>query len=120
MDLSELDLDAARAAIAAAASSDELAELRKRLVGKAVSEFTAAVDAALEARQSELAPAVVGDAPLDLTLGSHGRRRGHLHLVTQCQRELEDVFVSLGYRVAEGPEVEDDWLRLPRTRRRSK
>jgi phenylalanyl-tRNA synthetase alpha chain len=29
--------------------------------------------------------------------------------VTQCQRELEDVFVSLGYRVAEGPEVEDDW-----------
>ncbi|MEO6467537.1 MAG: phenylalanine--tRNA ligase subunit alpha, partial [Acidimicrobiia bacterium] len=29
--------------------------------------------------------------------------------VTQCQRELEDVFVSLGYQVAEGPEVEDDW-----------
>ena len=46
---------------------------------------------------------------LDLTLGGHGRPRGHLHLVTQCQRELEDVFVSLGYKVAEGPEVEDDW-----------
>ena len=35
--------------------------------------------------------------------------RGHLHLVTQVQRELEDIFVGLGYRVAEGPEVEDDW-----------
>ena len=29
--------------------------------------------------------------------------------MTQCRRELEDVFVSLGYQVAEGPEVEDDW-----------
>ncbi len=35
--------------------------------------------------------------------------RGHLHLVTQVQRELEDIFVGLGYQVAEGPEVEDDW-----------
>ena len=46
---------------------------------------------------------------LDLTIGGHGRERGHLHLVTQVQRELEDIFVGLGYRVAEGPEVEDDW-----------
>ena len=35
--------------------------------------------------------------------------RGHLHLVTQVRQELEDIFVSMGYEVAEGPEVEDDW-----------
>jgi phenylalanyl-tRNA synthetase alpha chain len=46
---------------------------------------------------------------LDLSVGGHGRARGHLHLVTQVQRELEDIFAGLGYRVAEGPEVEDDW-----------
>ena len=46
---------------------------------------------------------------LDLTLGGHGRQRGHLHLVTQVQRELEDIFVGMGYRVVQGPEVEDDW-----------
>ena len=46
---------------------------------------------------------------LDLTLGGHGRERGHLHLVTQVQRELEDIFVGMGYRVVQGPEVEDDW-----------
>ena len=46
---------------------------------------------------------------VDLTLGGHGRHLGHLHLVTQVRRELEDIFVGLGYRVAEGPEVEDDW-----------
>jgi phenylalanyl-tRNA synthetase alpha chain len=130
---SELDLDAARARIRAAGTVEELDAARRELtgkgsvaarvkqsikdlpgeqkpvVGKAVSEFTAAVAAAIEARQLELAPAGPTDAALDLTLGGHGRNRGHLHLVTQCQRELEDVFVSLGYQVGEGPEVEDDW-----------
>ncbi len=133
MDLSELDLDAARAAIAAAADADELTEVRKRLVGKkgavgrikesiktldaadrpkvgqAVNAFTAAVEATVTKREAELGPSGPTEPPLDLTLGGHGAGRGHLHLVTQCQRELEDVFVSLGYQVAEGPEVEDDW-----------
>jgi phenylalanyl-tRNA synthetase alpha chain len=35
--------------------------------------------------------------------------RGHLHLVDQTQRELEDVFVAMGFTVAEGPEAETDW-----------
>ncbi len=133
MDLSELDLDAARAAIAAAASADDLAELRRRLVGKGgvaararesikdldaadrpafgrgVTDFTKAVEAALAEAELALAPASPTEPPLDLTLGGHGRVRGHLNLVTQATRELQDIFVSLGYQVAEGPEVEDDW-----------
>jgi len=36
-------------------------------------------------------------------------RRGHLSLVTQTRDELEDVFVGMGFQVAEGPEVETDW-----------
>ncbi|HEX5267338.1 MAG TPA: phenylalanine--tRNA ligase subunit alpha [Acidimicrobiales bacterium] len=46
---------------------------------------------------------------MDLTevLGDSGR--GHLHLLTQTRDELEDVFVGMGYRVAEGPEAETDW-----------
>jgi phenylalanyl-tRNA synthetase alpha chain len=35
--------------------------------------------------------------------------RGHLSLVTQARDELEDVFVGMGFTVAEGPEVETDW-----------
>jgi phenylalanyl-tRNA synthetase alpha chain len=128
-----LDLDAARAEIAAAGSMEELDQIRRRLtgkrspvaqvkesikdlpaeerpeVGKVVSAFTTAVGTAIETRTAELDPAGAEEPPLDLTLGGHGRERGHLHLVTQCRRELEDVFVSLGYQVAEGPEVEDDW-----------
>ena len=34
---------------------------------------------------------------------------GHLHLVTQAIERLEDVFVGLGFTIAEGPEVETDW-----------
>ncbi len=46
---------------------------------------------------------------LDLTEVTEGSRIGHLHLVTQAIMELEDVFVGLGFTVAEGPEVETDF-----------
>ena len=79
--------------------------------GQAVGAYRAAVGEALTARRAELEAAAAADTGgrIDLTLGTHGRGRGHLHLVTQIRRELEDIFVGLGYRIAEGPEVEDDW-----------
>ena len=46
---------------------------------------------------------------LDLTEVVGAAARGHLHLVNQTRRQLEDVFVGMGYSVAEGPEVETDW-----------
>ena len=80
--------------------------------GKAVGAYKARVAAAVDARRAELAAEAASTAPLDaldLTLGGHARPRGHLHLVTQIQRELEDIFCGMGYLVMEGPEVEDDW-----------
>ena len=50
-----------------------------------------------------------GGTHVDLTLGGRDYHRGHLHPVTRIWRELEDVFLGLGYTVAEGPEVELDW-----------
>ncbi len=35
--------------------------------------------------------------------------RGHLNLVSRTQAALEDVFVGMGFEVAEGPEIETDW-----------
>jgi len=81
--------------------------------GQAVGAYRTALTELVDARraviQAVAAAAGAEGERLDLTMGGHGRVRGHLHLVTQIQRELEDIFVGLGYRVAEGPEVEDDW-----------
>jgi phenylalanyl-tRNA synthetase alpha chain len=46
---------------------------------------------------------------VDLTLPAPGPRRGHLHPITQIQRELEELFVSLGFAVLDGPEVETEY-----------
>jgi len=45
---------------------------------------------------------------LDVTLPAPGTRRGHLHPITRIQRELEELFSSLGFAVLDGPEVEDE------------
>jgi len=83
------------------------------VVGQALSAYRATVGEQINARRAELQAAERAQRleaeRLDLTLGTHGYRRGHLHLITQVRRELEDIFVGLGYQVAEGPEVEDDW-----------
>ncbi|HLI16082.1 MAG TPA: phenylalanine--tRNA ligase subunit alpha [Acidimicrobiales bacterium] len=56
---------------------------------------------------------------LDLTEVLPAPGPGHLHVVHQVREELEDIFVGMGYEVAEGPEVETDWynftaLNMPR------
>jgi phenylalanyl-tRNA synthetase alpha chain len=85
----------------------------RAVVGKALSGARAELEAAHAARREALdaqtaALSATRDR-LDLTLGPHEYVRGHLHPVTRIWRELEDVFVGLGYKVAEGPEVELDW-----------
>ncbi|MDP9388054.1 MAG: phenylalanine--tRNA ligase subunit alpha [Actinomycetota bacterium] len=61
-----------------------------------------------ELEQAERAARLAAER-LDLTEVLPGPARGHLNLVTQTRDELEDVFVGMGYTVAEGPEVETDW-----------
>ena len=98
---------------AAAAAQEAIKGLtadERPAAGQALGAFNATVAELLDARRGELAASTLLDGDVvDLTLGSHGRVRGHLHLITQVQRELEDIFTGLGYHVAEGPEVEDDW-----------
>jgi len=114
LDALERDLVGKRSPVAEVNESIKGFEPGERpLAGQAVGAFRAAVAELVAARREELAGAEAAAAAerdrLDLTAGSHARGRGHLHLVTQVQRELEDIFVGLGYRIAEGPEVEDDW-----------
>lgn len=85
----------------------------KRTVGSALNHAREQVQAAVAARRAELDAVARREQAeterLDLTEVRVDRDAGHLHLVTQTIEELEDVFVGLGFDVAEGPEVEDDW-----------
>ena len=85
----------------------------RRTSGQALNDARARIEAAAASRRDELARlerAVRLEAErLDLTEVVVARQLGHLHLVTQAMERLEDVFVGLGFNVAEGPEVETDW-----------
>jgi phenylalanyl-tRNA synthetase alpha chain len=130
------------AAIAAASSTDALAQVATDLFGKGSAlalaqralgsldpaerkeagrklyEARSALESLLSGRRDELAAderaqLLVADR-LDLTefipdQVTSPLRRGHLHLVSQARDELEDVFVGMGFEVAEGPEAESDW-----------
>ncbi len=64
------------------------------------------LDAGLVAREREAARRT---AAVDVTLPGRRPELGSLHPVTRVQREIEEIFAELGYSVAEGPEVEDDF-----------
>jgi phenylalanyl-tRNA synthetase alpha chain len=85
----------------------------RRAVGKALNAALGATAAVAAARRAELESVERAEKLLaeriDLTEVLPGPPAGHVHLVTQAIEELEDVFVGMGFTVAEGPEVESDW-----------
>ena len=85
----------------------------RRAAGAAMHAARTAVEEAVEQRRDELAGAEteqrITEERLDLTEFRSDGSRGHLHIVTQAWQRLEDVFLGLGFSVAEGPEVETDW-----------
>ncbi len=85
----------------------------KKSAGQAINEALQAVGEALDARRSSLGDAAlaqqVATERIDLTEYAGRSTRGHAHVVTQAWQRLEDVFIGLGFQVAEGPEVETDW-----------
>ena len=85
----------------------------KRSIGQMLNAAATEIAAALETRSSEFADneiaARIASELLDLTELLVQRRRGHSHIVTQATQRLEDVFIGLGFQIAEGPEVETDF-----------
>jgi len=78
--------------------------------GRVANEIKGRVESALEVLQQKLADADAGAAVererLDVTLPGNRRRIGHVHPLTLARQEIEDIFTSMGYTVADGPEVE--------------
>ena len=72
------------------------------------------IEAALEARRAELAEAKLStrltEQALDVTLPGRSRGRGGIHPVIRTWRRIEEIWRSIGFEVADGPEIENDWF----------
>jgi phenylalanyl-tRNA synthetase alpha chain len=130
----------ALAALAAAASVDDvekarieflgrksalklaLRDVRDRETGMTLNALRERLEAAIDAREEVLGRAELDrrltEERIDVTLPGTPVARGHLHLITQIRREVEDIFLGLGYTVVDGREVETtrynfDGLNIP-------
>jgi phenylalanyl-tRNA synthetase alpha chain len=90
----------------------DLPEEKRRQIGAEANELKARLEEAFEKRRTQLQDArvshVIESERVDVTLPGPPLPRGRLHPVTQTLRDVLSAFVSMGFQVAEGPEVEWD------------
>jgi phenylalanyl-tRNA synthetase alpha chain len=109
------ELDAARVKYLGRKSElkQALREVRDRDTGMALNALRGRLEAAVQTKRDELERAelerVYAQSAVDVTLPGEPVGRGRLHLLTQIRREIEDIFLGMGYEVYEGPEVVDAW-----------
>lgn len=137
--MSDLDalLQAAQADFAAAPTPAELENAKAKYIGKTgrvtelmkglgalsieekktrgaeINQCKVAIEAALNARREALAAAELEKQlkaeALDVTLPGRQRGTGGLHPITRAMERIEAIFSSMGFDVADGPEIETDW-----------
>ena len=92
--------------------------------GHKINLWKAAINGTIEAQKSIFETAALNDRlateRLDMTLPAPAALQGSVHPVSQVMDELAEIFADMGFSVAEGPEIEDDWhnfsaLNIPET-----
>jgi len=91
----------------------KLAPEERKLHGERVNRAKESLNAAIGARRDTLEQAALdqrlGSETIDVTLPGRDGARGSLHPITRTFERMIDIFARLGYEVADGPEIEDDW-----------
>ena len=86
---------------------------QRREAGQVINTAKQAVQASLDARKQQLESAALDtqlrSEALDVTLPGRGQDSGGLHPITRTLKRIEELFVGLGFEVAKGPEIEDDY-----------
>ncbi len=86
---------------------------QRRDYGQGVNALKTAVEAAIEARKGDLGAAALNvrlaSERVDLTLPARPDAEGRIHPISQTIDEVVEIFGQMGFRVAEGPDIEDDW-----------
>ena len=92
----------------------QLSVEEKKTRGAAINQAKQAIEAALTERRQQLAEAELSaqlqTEALDVTLPGRQRGVGGLHPVTRTLERIEGIFGSMGFEVAQGPEIESDWF----------
>ncbi|MCK4554865.1 phenylalanine--tRNA ligase subunit alpha [Candidatus Parcubacteria bacterium] len=87
-----------------------LSEEDKKIIGKLANEIKQELQDKFKQAKNIIEGGVDKSAEkIDVTLPGEKIARGHLHPITQVQNELEDLFISLGFMVLDGPELESDY-----------
>jgi phenylalanyl-tRNA synthetase alpha chain len=90
-----------------------LREVRDAETGRTLNTLRESLEARIAEREAALRGAELeqrlAEERVDVTLPGEATSHGHLHLITQIRREVEDVFLGLGYSIVDGDEVEDTW-----------
>ena len=91
-----------------------LAPEERRAQGQAINAAKAEVEALLNARRNALAQAALeaklSAEAIDVTLPGRFRSEGGIHPVMRTWMRIEEIFRSIGFEVADGPEIESDWF----------
>ena len=96
----------------------ELSVEEKPKFGQLVNNLKNEVSEAIEQKKVKLEAALINEKlnaeKIDISLDAYAPKLGTMHPLTLVQKELEDVFIGMGYNVAEGPEVEWDLYNFTR------
>jgi phenylalanyl-tRNA synthetase alpha chain len=87
----------------------DLDEKEKKEVGQEANRIKEGLNSLLEKKKQEIAGSSE-DKFVDVTLPGQKIERGHLNPITILQNELEDLFISMGFRILDGPELESDYF----------
>ncbi len=86
----------------------------RQTTGAALNRLKDEIDAALRARKQGLEDAALDarlkEEWLDVTLPGRPRPQGTIHPISQVTEEVTAIFADMGFRVAEGPQIESDWF----------
>jgi phenylalanyl-tRNA synthetase alpha chain len=86
---------------------------QRKLVGERINGAKDAISTAIAARKATLEEAAFAERlateRLDITLPGRGNGIGNLHPVSRTLERIVEIFARLGYQLADGPEIEDDW-----------
>ena len=91
----------------------QLSPEERPVVGQIANEVRAEIEGAITAKKADLKEKALSAAlvaeKLDVTVPGKAQKIGHRHPLTLVQRDMEEIFIGMGFSIAEGPEVEYDY-----------